>query len=66
MLNIAATHLRRVDSSTTALWTRLFPTAGCMVILYFYYFFFFFFFRNIYFITNSVDSVVFIYKQCRH
>ena len=29
------THLRRVDSSTTTLWTGLFPTAGCLVSFYY-------------------------------
>ena len=31
------THLRRVDSCTTALWTHLFPIAGRPVSFYYYY-----------------------------
>ena len=31
------THLCCVDSSTTTLWTSLFPTAGCMVSFYYFY-----------------------------
>ena len=31
------THLCRVDSSTTALWTGLFPMAGCLVNIHFYH-----------------------------
>ena len=30
------THLHRMDSSTTTLWTTLFPTAGCLVSTYYY------------------------------
>ena len=29
------THYCRVDSSTTTLWTGLFPTEGCLVIFFF-------------------------------
>ena len=31
------THLCLVDSSTTTLWTRLFPIAGCQFSFYYYY-----------------------------
>ena len=30
------THKHQVDSSTTALWTNLFPTAGCLVSFYYF------------------------------
>ena len=42
------THLRRVDSSTTTLWTGLFPIAGCMVSFYL-------FIENSVFNPNSID-----------
>ena len=32
---ISLTHLRQVDSSTTTLWTSLFPTAMCLVNSYY-------------------------------
>ena len=31
------THLHQMDSSTTTLWTVLFPIAGCLVSFYYYY-----------------------------
>ena len=31
------THLHRLDSSTTTLWTDLFPIAGCLISFYHYY-----------------------------
>ena len=36
-LEVSITHLVQVDSSTIALWTRQFPTAGCLVNFYCYY-----------------------------
>ena len=33
------THLCRMDSSTTTVWTGLYPIAGCLVGNYYYYFF---------------------------
>ena len=40
-----------MDSSTTTLWTSLFPIAGCQVSFYFYYVY-----RNFKLNANSVDS----------